>query len=89
MDDADLAQENQEIYRTQALRVHFEKRNPPVSPFAKGEENDEPLWNEEGKRICRDCETRIPQKRLKAIPDALRCIECQIKHERGERLGVS
>jgi DnaK suppressor protein len=70
MDIFDRAQENDQFFREQALRAHFMKQI------------DEPLYNEEGKRICRDCKTRIPQVRLKAMPDTLRCIDCQKKEER-------
>ena len=31
--------------------------------------------------VCVDCEGRIPIQRLKAIPDALRCIDCQMHYE--------
>lgn len=31
--------------------------------------------------ICEDCEEQIPIARLNAMPFALRCIECQERHE--------
>lgn len=33
-------------------------------------------------RNCIDCDKPIPLKRLKAIPGAIRCIECQVIFER-------
>jgi DnaK suppressor protein len=70
MDDVDLAQDKQEMFRMQALRTHFTKQI------------DEPRYDNEGKRICLRCGTRILQAQLKALPDALRCLECQEKLER-------
>ena len=34
--------------------------------------------------ICDDCEGRIPDRRLLLLPEAERCVACQIKHERAE-----
>jgi DnaK suppressor protein len=73
MDFFDRAQETDQRFREQALRAHF------------GKKVDEPLYDDKGKRVCMDCEARIPQKRLKAMPDALRCLECQEKEERRMR----
>lgn len=43
--------------------------------------------------ICEDCEAEIPVGRLNAMPFALRCVECQEKHEiitpRSEELVIS
>jgi DnaK suppressor protein len=33
--------------------------------------------------ICQDCEEEIPMGRLKAMPFALRCVECQESYEAG------
>ena len=33
--------------------------------------------------FCKDCEESIEEKRLKANPHALRCIECQKEYEEG------
>jgi DnaK suppressor protein len=32
--------------------------------------------------ICEECEEKIPIKRLKAIPDARYCIDCQVEMEK-------
>lgn len=34
--------------------------------------------------FCEDCETLIPEKRLKAAPWATRCIRCQEIYEAGK-----
>jgi len=71
MDECDLAARREEHYRDIAiLRART----------ASSEE--EPLYDSEGKRICVECEKRIPQKRLKARPEAVRCVECQARKER-------
>ena len=31
--------------------------------------------------ICIDCGAKIPERRLRAIPNAIRCIKCQAKYE--------
>ena len=32
--------------------------------------------------ICTDCEEKIPTARLRAKPEAIRCVQCQIEYER-------
>ncbi len=44
-----------------------------------------PRHDHEGKRVCLDCEERLPAKRLKASPNAVRCVECQDLHEKRQR----
>jgi len=77
MDEIDRAQEVSEIYQAEVLRAHFARRNPPMPPLTKGEEN------------CIDCGEEIDPARREAIPGAIRCVECQAGKERRERLGVS
>lgn len=36
----------------------------------------------DGVVCCRDCEEKIPSKRLKACPEAVRCIDCQVRHDK-------
>lgn len=36
-----------------------------------------------GYGICSDCDKPIPQARLRAVPEATRCVHCQ--HEREQR----
>jgi phage/conjugal plasmid C-4 type zinc finger TraR family protein len=33
--------------------------------------------------LCEDCDRPIPGQRLKAWPEATRCVECQRRHEQG------
>ena len=39
----------------------------------------------DGKRFCLDCEDPITQARLEANPQAVRCVDCQIDHDRRGR----
>jgi len=69
MDDADLAQRNEDIFREEALVKHFRKA------AEAGATIDE-------LKICTDCGGRIPEGRLVANPRATRCITCQKEKER-------
>lgn len=42
----------------------------------------QPVEAGDSARRCMDCEEIIPQDRLKAMPEALRCVECQSDFER-------
>ncbi len=44
-----------------------------------------PRHNSDGDRICLDCEERLSAKRLKASPEAVRCVECQDFKEKRQR----
>ncbi len=37
---------------------------------------------------CRDCDVEIPAERLTALPNCVRCIECQIAYEKGLKNGI-
>jgi phage/conjugal plasmid C-4 type zinc finger TraR family protein len=67
LDIFDQAQENDELFRGNALKKHFQSRRAH-------------LHGSDG--ICADCGEAIPKKRLKANPQATRCVECQKKYER-------
>ena len=69
MDEMDKAQARQELYLEIALGEILRKPQ------------EEPLLIH-GKRRCLDCEGIIPQKRIMANPQAVRCIGCQTKLER-------
>jgi len=49
---------------------------------ARGETKETPFVIE-GKRVCLDCFEPIAARRLKANPDAVRCIGCQQDKESG------
>lgn len=38
-------------------------------------------------RLCEECDLPIPQKRLAAVPDATRCVQCASRHEVPVRAG--
>ena len=70
-DPADLGSEREEIQRQEALdRVRYRT-------------HADPLLDEDGNRICRDCEEVIPFTRVLAAPHAVRCYSCQVSHELG------
>lgn len=72
-DDADRAEDLQEMTRTLALSARAEN----IAEL--------PRHDREGKRICLDCEERLSQKRLTAAPRAVRCVECQDLIEKRRR----
>lgn len=72
-DLADHAGDLEEMQRNEALRA----RSAVVVEM--------PRQNGKGKRICLACEERLSQKRLKASPSAVRCVECQDLHEKRQR----
>lgn len=69
-DAADRAQVREEEEREEALR-RVRQRNVSIAPIEVN-----------GKRVCMDCLDPIDRKRLRAAPEALRCVECQMLHER-------
>jgi DnaK suppressor protein len=77
MDIFDRAQQQDEFFRKEALKKHFAKNK-----IATPSESRLAMTN----RQCRGCGELIPEKRLKANPEAIRCIACQEKVEKnGER----
>lgn len=75
MDEIDQAQHFEELYRQSALRDHFAgvPSGPAIRPASV-------------KRCC-DCGEKIETARLKALPNAVRCIDCQNQKERREKHG--
>ncbi len=69
-DEIDAAQEIEDFDRTLALKKAL-----------AGQRKEEPLVIN-GRRCCLTCEGPIPQKRLEANPDAVRCTPCQARKER-------
>jgi DnaK suppressor protein len=76
MDVFDQAQANDELFRRAALSRHFAGQR--ITHFERPYDD---------RRVCRDCGEEIEPARLKALPFAIRCLECQIKKERRERNG--
>lgn len=48
---------------------------------AAGQEQETPFVIE-GRRVCLGCFEPIARGRLKANPQAVRCVECQVSHDR-------
>lgn len=69
MDEADLAQINEERERDRALAAAL--AHPRLVPLCI-----------DGVRVCRDCEEPIGAPRLAVCPGAVRCAECQGAAER-------
>ncbi len=84
MDVFDQAQANDEFFRQAALQTHFAAHRQVLS---RGETpGPHPQGAGPGpRRICRDCGDAIEPGRLEALPHAVRCVECQKKHERRDR----
>lgn len=72
-DEIDRAQHYDELYREQALAAHFSKLRKSASTSA-------PFQGE-----CIDCGEPIEPSRLLAMPNAVRCIECQTRKERRDK----
>ena len=74
MDIIDHAQELDQEFQQKALEAHKRRKN-----FA---EPPEVQLIVDGIAYCLDCDEDIDPARLKARPDAVRCVECQGKKER-------
>ncbi|MGR6871223.1 TraR/DksA C4-type zinc finger protein [Pseudomonas sp. HK3] len=72
MDDADRAKEIEQLHRRAALEMATRHPEPPQQII-------------DGWVVCIDCVTPLQPDRLKAKPDAARCIECQSIHEKKEK----
>lgn len=73
MDDADLTQQAIEIYEQAAMKALAQRRTSVFQPIPGGRK-----WRE-----CEDCGRAIPQARMKANPNATRCVGCQTNYESG------
>ena len=69
-DLADRAQEHEERERAAALARQAETHS------------EAPMLDADGHRLCTDCLEKIERQRLRAAPQAVRCCECQGRHER-------
>lgn len=69
MDDADRAQGLEETFRDSALAAR--QRRPVETPHWVG-----------GTRVCLECDEEIDPDRVTANPQAVRCLDCQVLHER-------
>ncbi|MFZ5426470.1 MAG: TraR/DksA C4-type zinc finger protein [Thermodesulfobacteriota bacterium] len=64
MDEADKAQECEALDRAAAIRRAAHRRTEEQLVMG-------------GKVFCLGCGEAVPAKRLAAVPDACRCIDCQ------------
>lgn len=72
MDEVDLAAAEVETFRAAALMTHLrERRCGGISADIS-----------RGARLCLDCGEQIDRARLRAVPGAVRCVECQSQWER-------
>jgi len=72
MDAIDRAQEIETLHREAALAAAITKPSPQL------------VIN--GQILCQECEEPIPTARLKRMPLASRCVDCQEIHEHKGRL---
>jgi len=83
MDEIDVAQQNDELFRRAALRAHFAGRqNALMTRTGKAGPSSDGRGTLPYHTQCRDCGERIETARLKALPYADRCVGCQTKRER-------
>ena len=90
MDEIDQAQQNDELFRRNALNKHFGRS--PEYLLRKGvlpnrSRTVHGAGPGSGPRLCTDCGDKIDAGRLEARPGATRCIDCQAKHERKLKAG--
>ena len=89
MDEIDVAQQNDELFRQSALRAHYAGRQNTVMTAKSGKAG--PSSGGRGSlprhKNCCDCGEEIETARLKALPNAVRCCGCQNKKERRDKHG--
>lgn len=76
MDAADVAEERIEHDFDLNRRAALDRMKPDMPQVVIAGEDGRPTI------ICYDCEAPIPQGRLDAHPTAIRCMDCQVAHER-------
>jgi len=82
-DIIDKAQENDELFRRVSLEKHFAGRETARSgntPYTAA--NIVEIIRRPSRIKCETCDEPIPAKRLKANPQATRCVECQTLAEK-------
>lgn len=75
MDEIDLAQQNDEFYRQQALRNHFRRAGQGRNGDTLRGNNGDTLPQSVPIKSCLDCGDEIGAARLMAVPAAVRCID--------------
>ncbi|MDA0126501.1 TraR/DksA C4-type zinc finger protein [Vibrio sp. MarTm2] len=69
-DQLDQAQELEQLFRDKALNQQLMSRCA-----------EQPDEDQDGNRYCLSCGATIPPKRIKAQPNAVRCVSCQSRKE--------
>lgn len=90
MDEIDVAQQNEELFRQAALKTHFAGRQDTtlmtndyeMGPASCG--SGTPSHH----KMCCACGAEIEPARLEAIPNVIRCVDCQARKERRDRRGI-
>ncbi len=72
-DDIDRANASAQFNNDLALYQHRSERKQPPQVWVGGSV------------LCMDCEFAISSERLRAVPDCVRCIDCQTAHEIREK----
>ena len=87
MDEVDVAQQNDELFRQSALKAHYAGRQNTVMTAKSGKAGPSSggMRDLPRHKNCCDCGEKIETARLKAMPNAVRCIGCQEKKERRDR----
>ncbi len=69
-DLADLAEQHEANARADAIARVTQARH------------ESPCLNDDGERVCCECDALIPPARLAVLPHAVRCVQCQQMQER-------
>ena len=73
-DEADRAQPYEQEFIGEALYLQAQRAAVKETPFEI-----------QGRRVCAGCFAPIAKKRLKANPDAVRCVDCQNEKDRNAK----
>ncbi|SEM78989.1 phage/conjugal plasmid C-4 type zinc finger protein, TraR family [Syntrophus gentianae] len=74
-DEIDQAQHHDELFREQALSSHYNRVRKKAGLHRS-------LAGGTGCSECIDCGEPIEPARLAVMPNAIRCLDCQSRHER-------
>lgn len=72
MDDVDRAKDLEMGHRDASIQAQLDKGKITEMPLVI-----------DGVRLCADCREPIPEARLEAQPESVRCVPCKSIHERG------
>ncbi len=81
MDDVDLAQQHEELFREQALGAHSRRQHTSFADVAGAAGPASGRGPAVAEARCKDCGSAIHPKRLAIFPEATRCVGCQSRYE--------